>query len=102
NQAKLVEITESTGGEGAAALTAGEVDAFGASRQRLSDTLRAAQGLRLLPDDLYGVEQTMIVPSGNRESLNTVNQFIDEVRRSGFLAASIARSGVVGIAVAVP
>ena len=101
-QAKLVEITESNGGEGIQALAAGEVDAFGSNRQRLSDTLRAAPGLRLLPDDLYGVEQTIIVPAGNAESLNTVNQFIDEVRRSGFLAASIARSGVIGIGVAGP
>ena len=101
-RAKLVEITESNGGEGAQALAAGEVDAFGSNRQRLSDTLRVASGLRLLPDDLYGVEQTIIVPAGNPESLNTVNQFIDEVRRSGFLAASIVRSGVVGIAVAGP
>ena len=101
-QAKLVEITESNGGEGVQALAAGDVDAFGSNRQRLSDTLRAAPGLRLLPDDLYGVEQTIIVPAGNTESLNTVNQFIDEVRRSGFLAASIARSEVVGIAVAGP
>jgi polar amino acid transport system substrate-binding protein len=100
--ARLVEITESNGGEGVQALAAGEVDAFGSNRQRLSDTLRAAPGFRILPDDLYGVEQTIIVPAGNAESLNTVNQFIDGVRRSGFLAASIARSGVVGIAVAGP
>ena len=99
-QAKLVEISESNGGEGVQALAAGEVDAFGSNRQRLSDTLRAATGLRLLPDDLYSVEQTIIVPAGNTQMLYTVNEFIDEVRRSGFLAASITRSGVVGIAVA--
>jgi polar amino acid transport system substrate-binding protein len=101
-QAKLIEITESNGGEGAQALAAGEVDAFGSNRQRLSDTLRATPGLRLLPDDLYGVEQTIIVAAGNAERLNAVNQFIDGVRRSGFLAKSIASSGVVGIAVAGP
>jgi polar amino acid transport system substrate-binding protein len=101
-QAKLVEITESNGGEGAHALAAGEVDAFGSNRQRLSDTLRNTPGLRLLPDDLYGVEQTIIVPAGNKERLEAVNRFIDEVRRSGFLAASISSSGVVGIAVAAP
>jgi polar amino acid transport system substrate-binding protein len=101
-QAKLVEITETIGGEGARALVVGEVDAFGSNRQRLSDTLRTTPGLRLLPDDLYGVEQTIIVPAGNSERLNMVNQFIDDVRRSGFLAASITRSGVVGIVVAAP
>ncbi|MCM3880282.1 MAG: transporter substrate-binding domain-containing protein [Vicinamibacterales bacterium] len=101
-RAKLVEITESNGGEGTLALAAGEVDAFGSNRQRLNDTMRGAPGLRLLPDDLYDVEQTIIVPAGNAERLNTVNAFIDEVRRSGFLAQSIVRSGVVGIAVAGP
>jgi polar amino acid transport system substrate-binding protein len=100
--ATLVEIAETSGGEGAQALVAGEVDAFGSNRQRLSDTLRAVPGLRLLPDDLYGVEQTIIVAPGNTERLTAVNEFVDDVRRSGFLAASIARSGVVGIAVAGP
>jgi polar amino acid transport system substrate-binding protein len=99
-QARLVEMTESNGNEAVRALAAGEVDAFGSNRQRLSDAMRAAPGLRLLSDDLYGVEQTIIVPVGNRERLNTVNEFLDEVRRSGFLAASIARSGVVGISAA--
>ena len=61
---------------------------------------RGASGVRLLPDDLYGVEQTIIVPAGRRDALDAVNQFIDEVRRSGFLKTSIERSGVVGIAVA--
>jgi hypothetical protein len=44
----------------------------------------------------------MIVPAGNVERLNAVNEFIAGVRRSGFLAASIARSGVVGVTVAGP
>ena len=59
-----------------------------------------ANGVRLLPDDLYGVEQTIIVPGGRRDALDAANQFIDEVRRSGALKTSVERSGVVGIAVA--
>jgi len=62
--------------------------------------MRNASGLRLLSDDLYGVEQTIIVPKGNPEALKAVNQFIDDVRRSGFLRESIQRSGVIGVAVA--
>jgi ABC-type amino acid transport substrate-binding protein len=61
---------------------------------------QGAADLRLLPDDLYGVEQTIIVPSGKRDALDRVNRFIDDVRASGFLQTSIDRSGVVGIAVA--
>jgi hypothetical protein len=62
--------------------------------------LQGATDLRLLPDDLYGVEQTIIVPSGRRDALDRVNRFIDDVRTSGFLQKSIEQSGVVGIAIA--
>jgi polar amino acid transport system substrate-binding protein len=99
-QGQLIEITESSPGEARQMLSAGKIDAFGANRQRLTDALRDASGLRLLPDDLYGVEQTVIVPKGRPEALKVVNQFIDDVRSSGFLRDAIAKSGVVGISVA--
>jgi polar amino acid transport system substrate-binding protein len=83
-------------------LLASKLDAFGANRQRLTDILRTAQGLRLLPDDLYGVEQAIIIPRGNAAALTELNQFIDEVRKSGFIESSVKRSGVIGIAVAPP
>jgi polar amino acid transport system substrate-binding protein len=98
-QAQLVEVTESP----AAALQtviAGKLDAFGANRQRLTDLMQTLSGLRLLTDDLYGVEQTIIVPKGNPEVLKSINQFIDDVRKSGFLGGAIERSGVIGISVA--
>ena len=101
-QAQLVELTESTLGEATRALLSGALDALGANRQRLTDALRSTSGVRLLPDDLYGVEQTIIVPKGDPRRLQVVNEFIDDVRRSGFLRAAIERSGVVGIAVAPP
>ena len=99
-QAQLVEITESKPGEAIQMLLEGKFDAFGANRQRLTDLLKGAAGLRLLPDDLYGVEQTMIVPKGRAEALKAINQFIDDVRNSGFMRNSIERSGVIGISVA--
>jgi len=98
-QAQRVEITETFPGEAIRMLEAGKVDAFGANRQRLSTALQSASGLRILPDDLYGVEQTLIVPTGKPEALTVVDQFLDDVRRSGFLQAAITRSGVVGIGV---
>ncbi|HYR83306.1 MAG TPA: transporter substrate-binding domain-containing protein [Terriglobia bacterium] len=101
-QAVLVEVTESSPDQATQTLLAGKLEAFGANRQRLTDAMRGVSGLRVLPDDLYGVEQTIIVPNGNPEVLKGVNQFIDDVRRSGFLRAAIERSGVIGIAVAPP
>ncbi len=99
-QAQLVELTNSSLAEVLRLLRAGEVDAFGANRQRLTGFLQEADGVRLLPDDLYGVEQTIIVSAGRNGALDALNRFIDDVRRSGFLTTSIQRSGVVGITVA--
>jgi polar amino acid transport system substrate-binding protein len=99
-QAELVELPALSPAEVIQRLGDGAVDAFGANRQRLTDFLRGAAGVRLLPDDLYGVEQTIVVPAGRRDALEALNLFIDEARRSGFIDASIRRSGVIGIAVA--
>ncbi len=78
-------------------LLAKEIDAFGANRQRLTNMMKDTPGLRLLPDSLFGVPQTIIVPKGRAEVLAAVNRFIDDVRKSGFLQRSIENSGVVGL-----
>ncbi|HEY7447308.1 MAG TPA: transporter substrate-binding domain-containing protein [Vicinamibacterales bacterium] len=101
-RAQLVNTSQTTSAEITQMLVSGQLDAFGANRQRLSDVLPEVTGLRLLPDDLYGVEQTLIVPTGKPDVLKHVNQFIEDVRRSGFLQKAIERSGVIGIAVASP
>ena len=101
-QAQLVEVTEAAPGEAIQTLAAGKLDAWGANRQRLTDAMRNVSGLRLLPDDLYGVEQTIIVAKANPDALKAVNQFIDDIRNSGFLRSAIERSGVIGLAVAAP
>ena len=99
-QAQLVQIAEPTGTEGIQGVLSGQWAAFGTNRQRLTEALRNAPGLRLLKDDLYGVEQTIIVPKEDEENLKAVNQFIDDIRTSGFLRRTIDRSGIIGIAVA--
>jgi polar amino acid transport system substrate-binding protein len=101
-QAQLVPLSDEETREAPQRVAAGTLDAFGANRQRLTDILRATSGVRLLPDDLYGVEQTIVVPRADAEGLKAVNAFIDDVRRSAFLTTAIRRSGVVGIAVAPP
>lgn len=100
--AQLIALTEADAREAPAMVVGGTLDAFGANRQRLTDIQRTQPSLRLLSDDLYGVEQAVIVARGNSDALRAVNEFIDDVRRSGFLKASIGRSGAAGIAVAPP
>jgi len=99
-QAKIVENTDASLEEAKRMLADGRIDAYGANRQRLTDVLRGTPGLRLLPDDLYGVEQTIIVPKGSAEALKAVNQFLDVVRASGFLVQAMQLSGVVGLSIA--
>jgi polar amino acid transport system substrate-binding protein len=95
-QATLSEI-ENNPAEIKRMLVAKEIDAFGANRQRLTNLLKDTAGLRILPDNLFGVPQTIIVPNGRAEVLTTVNRFIDDVRASGFLQSAIENSGVVGL-----
>ena len=98
--ARLVEMPPGDTKVAVQSVLSGSVHAFGANRQRLSDALRVTTGLRLLGDDLYGVEQTIIVPKGRPEALAAVNRFIDDIRASGFLHSAIDRSGIAGISVA--
>ena len=76
---------------------AGEIDAFGANRQRLSTLVKEMPGYRLLADNVLDVPQTIVVAKGEMAALKAVNDFIDDVRRSGMLKTSIEKSGVTGI-----
>src|SRR5262249_61952879 len=98
-QATLVE-TDNTPADAKRRLLAGEVDAFGANRQRLTNLLKEMPGYRLLPDNLFGVTQTIIVPQGKSQVLSVMYGFIDDVRASGFLQNAIAKSEVVGLEMA--
>jgi polar amino acid transport system substrate-binding protein len=99
-QGQLVQLEDSSPDAVYRMLREGTIDAFGANRQRLTDMSRGVTGFRLLPDDLYGVEQTIIVPGGRKDAQDAANKFIDDVQTSGFLQKSIERSGVIGISVA--
>ena len=79
---------------------AGELDAYAGNRMRLHGAAQKTPGLRLVPDNFYGVEQAVIVPKGNAARLAIVETFIDEARASGLIAESIARAGLVGVDVA--
>jgi polar amino acid transport system substrate-binding protein len=95
-QATLVE-TDNTPADMKQKFAAKEIDAFGANRQRLTTLLGEMPGYRLLPDNLFGVTQAIIVPKDRTAALQAVNDFIDDVRVSGFLQDAIRKSGVIGL-----
>lgn len=78
----------------------GEIDAFGANRQRLTNMAAEMPGYRLLPDNIFDVPQTIILPKDKPQILAEVNRFIDDVRGSGFLAAAIERGHIPGVEIA--
>ncbi len=47
------------------ALLAGELEAYAGNRMRLHAAAQKTPGLRLVPDNFYGVEQAIIVPKGD-------------------------------------
>src|SRR4051794_34303009 len=100
---KSATLVRNEGGIGEAAikaLLAGELDAYAGNRMRLHEAARKSPGLRLVPDNFYGVEQAVIVPKGETARLALINPFIDEARAGGFIADAIARAGLVGVDVA--
>ena len=97
---KTATLVRNDGGIGDAtikALLAGELDAYAGNRMRLSDAVKKTPGLRLVPDNFYGVEQSVIVPKGSAARLAIVNKLIDEARASGLIADAIAQAGLVGV-----
>ena len=101
-QGALVESPDFTLQEAVKWLGDGTVDAFGGNRQRLGAAMRGAKGLRLLPDNLYGVPQTIAVAIDKPELLAALDKTIDELRASGFLKKAVDDSGVDGLIVAPP
>jgi polar amino acid transport system substrate-binding protein len=100
---KAATLVRNEGGVGDAAvkaLLAGELDAYAGNRMRLHAVAQKTPGLRLVPDNFYGVEQAVIVPKGETARLAIIDTFIDEARASGFIAGAIARAGLVGVDVA--
>lgn len=83
-------------------LNSGEIAAYAANRQRLTELLKRVPGLRILPDNFYGVEQAVIVKKGNKALLDVVQKQIDEARASGLIAGAIKRANLAGVDVAPP
>jgi polar amino acid transport system substrate-binding protein len=102
---RAAELKRNEGGIGDAivkALLGGELDAYAGNRMRLHEAAQKTPGLRLVPDNFYGVEQAVIVPKGEAARLAIVNRFLDEARVSGLIAGAVSRAGLVGVDVAPP
>jgi polar amino acid transport system substrate-binding protein len=80
-----------------------EVDAFAQNTQRAADAVAAAGSrvpLRALTGSYVGVEQSFVVKKGDTTNAAMLDKFVDELRASGFIRASLDRAqlGTVGVA----
>jgi polar amino acid transport system substrate-binding protein len=78
----------------------GELDAFGANRQRMVDAASVSSKLRVLPDNFFVAEQAIVVGKGDPSRLELINRFLDEMVDSGFVKASLDRAKLAGVEVA--
>jgi polar amino acid transport system substrate-binding protein len=100
DQATLKRNDGSDSDAAARMLLAGEIDAYGANRQRLTPLAARTPGVRLLEDNFYTVEQTIAVAKGRAGHLEFVNRLIDEARASGLIGNTITGAGLIGVEVA--
>lgn len=81
-------------------LVAGDLDAFGANRQRLVELAAAHPNLRVLPDNFSAAEQSIVITRGDRSRLDVINRFIEDACASGLVKTSIDRAKLIGVDVA--
>jgi len=74
-------------------LLGGEMDAYGANRQRLVEAAAEDPKLRVLPDNFSVAEQSIVVTKGGDASrLKAINEFIAKARSSGLVKSSLERA----------
>lgn len=82
-------------------LLGGKLDAFGGNRQRMEEAARQGSSkLRVLADNFMITAQAIVVEKGQRSRLDQINKFLNELRASGFLKASLDRAKLEGVEVA--
>jgi polar amino acid transport system substrate-binding protein len=74
-------------------LAAGEVEAAAGVRQMLMAYARQHGGLRVLQPSFMAIAQAMGTPVGRDAAARYLNDFIEEMKASGFVAQALARSG---------
>ena len=83
-------------------LVRGELDAFAANRQRMDELARVSSRVRVLADNFLVVGQAIVVEKGNQAAVDELNAFLEDVRASGFVKASLDRAKLAGVDVAPP
>lgn len=77
-----------------------DLDAAAGVRQTLQQFTSENSGYRILEDYFTAIHQAVALPKGREIALKYVSVFIEEMKKNGFVAESLARSGQEGATVA--
>jgi polar amino acid transport system substrate-binding protein len=81
-------------------MVAQKIEVAAGVKQQLQMDARRIPGLRLLDGRFMVINQAMGLPKGRDAALAYLNAYVDEMKRTGFVAQSLARHGIEGAAVA--
>jgi polar amino acid transport system substrate-binding protein len=79
---------------------AGKLDALAGLRPRLATDVAKLPGARILEGRFTAIQQAIAAPKGRPGVARFLQQFVDEVKASGFVADAIERNGARGLTVA--
>jgi polar amino acid transport system substrate-binding protein len=97
-QAEIKRFPAVSAEEALKMLSAHEIDAYAANRQRLLEIAAGAPSMRVVADNFFAVQQAIIVMKGDRAALDMVNRFLDGARSSGLIQKAIDRAKLNGAA----
>jgi polar amino acid transport system substrate-binding protein len=78
-------------------MLSGQIDAFGANRQRMEEAASQSPKLRVLSDNFSTAEQAIVVEKKDASRLDSINRFLQDVLVSGFVKDSLDRAKLTGV-----
>lgn len=81
-------------------LAKGKADVLSSLRDVLIENAKAFPGSRVLDGEFATIQQAVGVPKGRDAAVTYLQEFLTEVKKNGFVAAAIQRTGAKGASVA--
>ncbi len=93
---KRAELVLGSNDEGLKALQEGRVHALAGLRFNLMTSARSVPGSRVLADSFTVAQQAIAVPNGRPAAVSYLDTFLQDMKRSGFIAAAVKKTGFAG------
>ena len=77
-----------------------EIDCIAGVKPQLEGAARRVRGMRMLPGRFMSINQAMGTPRGREAGAKYLRDFVEEMKRSGFIARAFARHRIEGASIA--